>query len=155
MSRTSAPPTVPSVHPVASPLRDRLLAVADLLGVHPSGAAMARLLRTPAPVLRDVVQGTVDDLAAAEHLALLAAFAAQVRAHLDDGDADHLAQRLVAWRRWLVGPSLPSPDGGTLRPIDRLAEPDAVLDAICDLAGPPIRRAGLSMRLVTLLRPAR
>ncbi len=29
--------------------RDRLLAVADLLGIHPSGARMAWLLATPTP----------------------------------------------------------------------------------------------------------
>jgi hypothetical protein len=135
-------------------LRDRLLAVADLLGVHPAGAVMERLLDTSGAVLRRVVAEEPVDLPAADHLALLALFAAGVRGRLSDPDPRVTARRLVAWRRWLRTPSLPGPDG-PIRPLDRLGDPEGAAEAVHDLLGAPVeRRHGpVAVRLVSLVRP--
>lgn len=135
-------------------LRDRLLAVADLLDVHPAGAVMERLLDTPVPVLRRVVAEEPVDLPAADHLALLALFAAGVRGRLGDVDPRVTDQRLAAWRRWLTTPSLPGPDG-PVRPLDRLGDPDGAAEAVHDLLGAPVvRRHGrVDVRMVSLVRP--
>jgi hypothetical protein len=136
-------------------LRDRLLAVADLLGVHPAGAVMERLLGTPVPVLRRVLGEEPVDLPAADHLALLALFAAGVRGRLSDADERVTDQRLTAWRRWLTTPSLLGPNG-PIRPLDRLGDPDGAAEAVHDLLGAPVvRRHGrVDVRLVALVRAA-
>lgn len=136
-------------------LRDRLVAVADLLGVHPAGAVMERLLDTPAPVLRRMLAAEPVDLPAADHLAFLALFAAGVRGRLADADPRVTAQRLAAWRRWLETPCLPGA-GGPIRPLDRLADPEGAIEAVHDLLGAPVvRRHGpLAIRMVALVRPA-
>lgn len=135
-------------------LRDRLLAVADLLGVHPAGAVMERLLDTPSSVLRRVLVEDPVDLPAADHLALLALFAAGVRGRLGDADPGVTAQRLAAWRRWLTTPSLPGADG-PVRPLDRLGDPEGAAEAVHDLLGAPVvRRHGpVAVRMVSLVRP--
>lgn len=137
-------------------LRDRLLTVADLLGVHPAGAVMESLLGTPAVVLRRVLAAEPVDLPAADHLAFLALFAAGVRGRLTDPDPRVTAQRLAAWRRWLETPSLPGAHG-LMRPLDRLADPDGALEAVHDLLGAPVvRRHGpLAVRMVSVVRSNR
>lgn len=126
-------------------LRDRLLAVADLLGVHPGGAVMARLLGTPASTLRAVLAGRWAPDAPADHLALLALFTTIARERLADLDPVVCAVRLAAFRTWIATPSLASP-GGPERPLDRLADPAAVADAIRDLVVVP--RASFRARSV-------
>lgn len=159
MSVSSPVPPVPVASAVL--LRDRLLAVADLLGVHPSGAVMLRLLRTPPAILRSIARGRpVDDRGLpGEHLALLAVLAAVVRSRLADPDDEIAAVRLSAWRTWLATPSLAGP-AGLERPIDRLADAGAVADAIAELvggAGEPVIAGGAAgratVRVVSVQRP--
>ena len=141
-------------------LRDRLLTVADLLGVHPGGAVMMRLLGRSAAALRALAteRPVAADRATADHLALLALFAAVVRSRLADPDPDVAAIRLAAWRTWLSTASLAGPSGFE-RPIDRLADPAGVADALADLvgdrrtAGAAGDRAGrTTVRLVSAVR---
>ena len=140
------------------PRRERLLAVADLLGVHPAGAVMVRLLGAPAPALRGILAGHPGADAAADHLALLALFATIALERLADPDPEVTAIRLAAFRSWLATPSLAGPAGAE-RPLDRLADPAGVADAVRDLVAVP--RAHARMRSVRVfdvraprLRPA-
>ena len=134
--------------------RDHLLAVADLLGIHPSGAVMTWLLGTPAAELRQLVRDGTVRPRCADHLVLLDELADGVRARLDDPDPTVRAARLAAWRTWLVRPSLPTASG-LIRPLDRLAHPGGVVEALRDLRGVAEQRRGaVTLRLVSLARPA-
>lgn len=149
--------TVPSALPVPATLhRDRLLAVADLLGVHPAGAVMCRLLGVRAGVLRAVVRGVPALGLPEDHLALLSLFGILVRARLaDDGAAgDPEPAALARWRAWLRTSSL-SGGAGPITPLDALASPAGVAAAIADLRGVAReqRRGRVSLRLLSVVRP--
>ena len=147
MSSSLAPLTV-ATH------RDRLLSVADLLGIHPSGAVMAWLLATSAVELRRLVRDGTVRPRCADHLALLAQLADGVRARLDDPDPAIREARCTAWRAWLGRPSLPATEG-LIRPLDRLADPVGAAEALRDLRGVAEQRRGpVTLRLVSLSRAA-
>ncbi|MFN8621859.1 MAG: hypothetical protein U0869_14095 [Chloroflexota bacterium] len=147
-------PSVPA-SPTTTVERDRLLVVADLLGAHPAGAVMCRLLGVRPGMLRAVVRGEDTPGLPADHLALMARFASVVGARLTaDGAIDPAA--LARWRAWLVAPSLPDATGrpGSVAPIEALRTPAGVAAALADLAGPADERRGrVSLRLLSAVRP--